>query len=174
MSSGASASASLSTPSPLTFSSVLHMTKHSHIDQPWEDDWQVWRPQAQGGSSITGLELNPAVLNHDQLYMPASDQLWLEPRQDSKRGIHDHRSSSESPAEGRPQPRSPVCRDRESLSVLQLSALSHPRATISAPHSSSSDPRPGIGAESRSSQFFAVGVSQPRRASSAQERFCTS
>ena len=72
VSSGASASASLSTPSPLTFSRVLHMTKHIHIDQPWEDDWQVWLPQAQGGSSITGLELNPAVLNHDQLYTPAS------------------------------------------------------------------------------------------------------
>ena len=52
--------------------------------------------------------------------------------------------SSESTAERRPQPRSPVCQDQESLSVLQLSALFRPRATISAPHSSSSDPRPGI------------------------------
>ena len=55
-----------------------------------------------------------------------------------------HRSSSESAAERKPQPRSPVYQDRESLSVLHVSALSRPTATISAPHSSSSDPRPGI------------------------------
>lgn len=89
-------------------------------------------------------DLNPARHPARQGLRGDSDQKLSQLFGGENRKVTCHRSSSESAAERRPQPRSPVCQDRESLSVLQLSALSRPRATISAPHSSSSDPRPGI------------------------------
>lgn len=71
----------------------------------------------------------------------------------------------ESAAERRPQPRSPVCQDPVSLSLLHLSALSRPRATISAHIPPPSDPRRGTpAAESRvPSSFLLLGSSSPAR-----------